>query len=86
MLSKFSCFCCHLLIFFKINFFKEKAYFKENYQSQLNGLGPDQDRSVVQLFAEVLSRRLERKGWHVPKQHPTLGKEGVKISSLETRV
>ena len=34
MLDNFSCFCCHLLSIFKINFFKK--FFREDYQ-----VGPD---------------------------------------------
>ena len=44
MLGNFSCFCCHLLTFFKINYFKE---FFRNTVRVLNGLDPDQDRHYV---------------------------------------
>ena len=40
MLGNFSCFCCRLLIFFKIKFFK-------NIIRVPNNLDPDQDRRSV---------------------------------------
>ena len=41
MLGNFSCFCCRLQTFFKINFFIN--FFQEHYQS-VNGLYPDEDQ------------------------------------------
>ena len=46
MLVNISCFCCRLLNFFKINFFK--IYFQEHYQG-VNGLDPDHDKRSVGL-------------------------------------
>ena len=40
ILGNFSCFCCRLLTFFKINFFKR--FFQEQHRRS-NGLDPDQD-------------------------------------------
>ena len=43
MLSNFSCFCCHLLTFFRINF---KLFFSGTHsdcQTDYNRLDPDQD-------------------------------------------
>ena len=44
MLGKFSCFCCRLLTFFKINFFKKKI---RNTIRVSNSLDPDQDLQNV---------------------------------------
>ena len=60
MLCNCSCFCCPLLTFFKINFFKK--FFQQNYQSgkQLGfRSGPTFCRSWSgsKLFAKVISRR-----------------------------
>ena len=44
MLDKFSCFCCHLLTFFKIIFFK--IFFQERYQ-WFEQFGSNQDRHSV---------------------------------------
>ena len=41
MMGNFSCFCCHLLTFFKINLFKK--FFQRHYQT-------------VKLFSKVISR------------------------------
>ena len=52
MLGNFSCFCCHLLTFFKINFFKKN--FQEYYQSikyqRIKSLDPGQDPGQDQQF------------------------------------
>ena len=59
MLTHFSCFCCCLLTFFKINFFKKSI---RNTIRMSKGLDPDQDRCSdgpdlgSNLFAEVISR------------------------------
>ena len=45
MLDNFSCFCCHLLTFFKINFFSKDSF--RNTISVSNGLDPDQDQRSV---------------------------------------
>ena len=52
----FPCFCCHLLIFFIISFFKK--FFQEHYQS-FNGLNTDQDlgpNCLQRLSADDKSR------------------------------
>ena len=51
MMGNFSCFCCRLLTFFKINFFNK--FFQEHYQS-VKQFG---SRSGSKLFAKVISRR-----------------------------
>ena len=58
MLSNFSCLCCHLLTFFKINFFKQ--IFQEHYQSVKHfesRSGPTFCRSWSgsKLFAKVIN-------------------------------
>ena len=59
MLGNFSCFCCRLLTFYKINFFKK--FFQELYQnvkqfvSRLDG--HSFSLSGFKLFANVISRR-----------------------------
>ena len=48
----FSCFCCYLLTFFKIDFFKK--FFQEYYQSGKHSVGPDLGPNCLQrLSAEV---------------------------------
>ena len=44
MLGNFSCFCCRLQTFFKINFFKKSF---RNTIRLSNGLDPDQDCHVI---------------------------------------
>ena len=59
MLGIFSCFCCLLLTFIKINFFKK--FFQEHFQSikqfTSSDVGPHQ-LSGSKLFAKVIIRRL----------------------------
>ena len=68
MLGNFSCFCCRLLTFFKINFFKK--FFQKHisvkwlgYRTELNFC---QSLSGSKLIAKIISRRpkspLARKG------------------------
>ena len=45
MLGNFSCLCCHLPTFFKINFFEKKSF--RNTIIVSNILDPDQDRHSV---------------------------------------
>ena len=47
MLGNFSCFCCHLLIFFKINLSKNSF---RNTIRVLNCLDPDQERCFVSTY------------------------------------
>ena len=47
MLGNFSRFCCHLLTFFKINFFKNRNTIRVS-----NGLDPDQDGQKVGTLSE----------------------------------
>ena len=60
MLGNFSCFCCRLLTFFKINFSKKSSW---NTNSVSNCSEPDQDRHSAgpglgpKLFAKAISRR-----------------------------
>ena len=44
MLGNISCFCCHLLTYFKINFFS-KYFFQEHYQS-VKQFGSTVDQNV----------------------------------------
>ena len=45
MLDNFSCFCCCLLAFFKINLFKK--FFQEHYIRVSKGLDSEQDRLCI---------------------------------------
>ena len=70
MLGKFSCFCCHLLTFFKINFFEKKNL--SEILSVINGSNPDQDQRhagpylgpncLQRLSADDNSRHLQGTG------------------------
>ena len=53
MHGNFSCFCCHLLIFFKVKFFK--TFFQEHYQS-VKGFGSRSGLTFwVQIVLKVIS-------------------------------
>ena len=52
MLGKFSCFCCHLLTFFRINLYRK--FFQERYQSVMI-LGPD---LLVLIWVQIVCKRL----------------------------
>ena len=59
MMGNFTCFCCRLLTFFKINFLIK--FFQEHYQSvnqfgSRSGLKFCQSWSGSKLFAKVISR------------------------------
>ena len=64
MLGNFSCVCCRLLTFFKINFLKKKSF--RNTIGVSNGLDPDQDRHSVgpdlgpKLFSKVIISKQQK--------------------------
>ena len=61
MLGNFLCFCCRMLNFFKVNFFKKKKKNQEHHQYQTCLIQIRIDILSVliwfQLFAKVISRQ-----------------------------